>query len=90
VTRTATVASKPIELSARELAVLEILLQRLGSAVSKERLTDLLSSWDSEVTYNAIGITVHRLRKKIEPYGLSIKALRGLGYQLVQKNNLHN
>lgn len=84
VTRTATVSSKPIELSAREIAVLEILLERLGSTVSKERITDLLSSWDSEVTYNAVGITIHRLRKKLEPFGLSIRALRGLGYQLVQ------
>lgn len=85
--RTARVSSKPLTLSARELAVLEILLQRLDSPVSKERLTDLLSSWDSEVTHNAVGITVHRLRKKLEPFGLSIKALRGLGYQLSEEMN---
>jgi DNA-binding response OmpR family regulator len=50
--------------------------------VSKEQLTDILSSWDAEVTANAVGITCHRLRKKLEQHGLTIRAVRGLGYRI--------
>jgi len=82
VNRTATVLGNALNLSARELAILEILLQRVGRVVSKEQLTDQLSSWDEEVTANAVGINIHRLRKKLEQYGLTINAARGLGYRL--------
>ncbi len=82
VTRTPTIEGEPLELSARELAILEIMIQRSGRIVSKEQITELLSSWDDEVTYNAVGIAVHRLRKKIEPNGITIKAIRGLGYRI--------
>lgn len=82
VKRLAYLAGVPLELTARELAVLEILLQRIDSTVSKERITSLLSGWDDDVTYNAVGITVHRLRKKLEPANITIRALRGLGYRI--------
>lgn len=82
VTRTPTVDGASIEVSARELAILEIMIQRIGRIVSKDQITDLLSSWDTEITFNAIGIAVHRLRKKLEPYGITIKAIRGLGYRI--------
>jgi len=82
VSRMATVKGEPLELTAREVAVLEIFLQRVGATIPKDRLTDLLSSWDEEVSENAIGIIVHRLRKKLENSDLTIRALRGLGYRL--------
>ncbi len=82
VKRIASLSGAPLELTARELAVLEILLQRVDATVSKERITNLLSGWDDDVTYNAVGITVHRLRKKLEPAGITIRALRGLGYRI--------
>lgn len=86
VTRTPTVDGNPIELSARELAILEIMIQRIGRIISKDQITDLLSSWDTEITYNAIGIAVHRLRKKLEPHGITIRAIRGLGYRIEESN----
>lgn len=82
VTRTPTVDGVPIEVSARELAILEIMIQRIGRIVSKDQITDLLSSWDTEITFNAIGIAIHRLRKKLEPHGITVKAIRGLGYRI--------
>lgn len=82
VSRVASISNNVLDLSARELAVLEIMLQRLGRIVSREQMTDLLSSWDAEVTSNAVGIAVHRLRKKLEQYGLTIRAVRRLGYRL--------
>lgn len=82
VDRVGTINGKPIDLTARELAVLEILLQKLGTSIDKQRITSLISSWDEEVTENAIGIVIHRLRKKIEEANLTIKTSRGLGYRL--------
>ncbi len=78
----ATINDQVIDLSARELGLLEILLQRPGRLVSKEQLVDRLCSWGEEVSYNAIEVYVHRLRKKIEVAGVRIVTVRGLGYYL--------
>jgi two-component system OmpR family response regulator len=71
-----------LDLSARELSLLEILLQRPGRLVSKEQLVEHLCSWGEEVSNNAIEVYVHRLRRKIEPGGVRIVTVRGLGYYL--------
>jgi two-component system, OmpR family, response regulator len=71
-----------LELSARELGLLEVLLQRAGRLVSKEQLVDHLCEWGDEVSNNAIEVYVHRLRKKIEVDGVRIATVRGLGYCL--------
>ena len=71
-----------IELSARELALLEILVQRAGRMVSKEQLVDHLCEWGEEVSANAIEVYVHRLRRKLEDSAVKILTVRGLGYRL--------
>jgi two-component system OmpR family response regulator len=71
-----------LDLSARELALLEVLLLRAGRVVSKDQLVEQLCGWDEEVSSNAIEVYVHRLRKKLEPCGVRITTLRGLGYSL--------
>jgi len=43
---------------------------------------DHLYGWVEEVSYNAIELYVHRLRKKIEAGGVKIATVRGLGYCL--------
>ena len=80
--RRVTVNEQPLDLSARELAVLELLLQRGGSVVSKEQLIEHMYGWDEEVSHNAMEVNVHRLRKKLEPSGVNIRTIRGLGYLL--------
>ncbi|HLQ25763.1 MAG TPA: response regulator [Acidiferrobacterales bacterium] len=80
--RSASLNGQPLELSARELGVLEILLMRAGRVVSKEQLTEHLYGWGDEVSYNAIEVYVHRLRKKLEEAGAQIRTIRGLGYLL--------
>ncbi len=70
------------EFSARELALLEILLLRAGRLVSKDQLVDHLCGWGEEVSTNAIEVYVHRLRKKLEQSGVRISTVRGLGYTL--------
>lgn len=73
-----------LDLSARELAVLEILLLKVGRLVSKGQLVDHLCSWGEEVSTNAIEVYIHRLRKKLEPSEVRINTMRGLGYSLVK------
>jgi two-component system OmpR family response regulator/two-component system response regulator TctD len=73
-----------LDLSARELALLEILLLRVGRLVSKDQLVDHLCGWGEEVSTNAIEVYIHRLRKKLEPSQVRINTMRGLGYSLVK------
>ncbi|WP_374666099.1 response regulator transcription factor [Ramlibacter sp.] len=79
-------AGKPVELSARELALLELLLLREGRVVSKEHIVNHLYGWNDEVGANAIEVYVYRLRKKLEPYGCEIRTIRGMGY-LVERSH---
>lgn len=81
-TRSVTANNQPLHLSARELGVLEALLMRAGKAVAKEALMEKLCSWDEDLGSNAIEVYVHRLRKKLEPYGVEIQTVRGLGYMI--------
>ena len=80
--RVATVDDQTLELSAREVGLLEILLTRSGRMVSKNQIVDHLCEWGEEVSSNAIEVYVHRLRKKLEPSGVKIATVRGLGYCL--------
>lgn len=74
--------NEPVELSAREIGVFDVLALRAGRVVSKEHLLDKLCSYGDEVYPNAIEVYVHRLRKKLEGSGLVIRTVRGLGYLL--------
>ena len=80
--RMASLNGEPIELSARELGLLEILLRRAGRLVSKDQLVSHLCEWGEEVSGNAIEVYVHRLRRKLEPDGVRSITVRGLGYRL--------
>jgi two-component system OmpR family response regulator len=78
--RVAYLNDQMVELSARELSLLEVLLQRAGRLVSKDQLVERLCEWGEEVSNNAIEVYIHRLRKKIEQG--PVRIVRGLGYCL--------
>lgn len=80
--RVARIHGQSVDLSARELELLEVMLLRAGRLVSKEHLIDHLCAWGEEVSTNAIEVYIHRLRKKLESGGVRITTLRGLGYCL--------
>ena len=82
VSRTAYLDEHPLELSAREVGLLEVLLQRMGRLVSKEQIVDHLCEWGDEISLNAIEVYVHRLRRKLEGCEARIVTVRGLGYCL--------
>ena len=84
--RRAAINGEVLELTARELSVLEALMSRTGWVVSKEQLLERLYSYAEEASGNAIEVYIHRLRKKIEPAGVNIRTIRGLGY-IIEKSN---
>jgi len=86
--RVAQIQGQPLDLSAREIGLLEVLLTRMGRLVSKGQLVDHLCGWGEEVSSNAIEVYVHRLRKKLEGAGVAINTLRGLGYLLAEMQSL--
>jgi two-component system, OmpR family, response regulator len=76
------IGDAPIDLSARELSVFEILALRAGRVVSKEQLADRLGGVEDAMNPGAIEVYVHRLRKKLEAARIPIRTIRGLGYLL--------
>lgn len=71
-----------LELTPRELALLQALIVKPGHAVSKERLFELVFPGEADVQYEAVEVVVYRLRKKLAGTGVSLVTLRGLGYLL--------
>jgi two-component system OmpR family response regulator len=84
VARRAQLNGEPLELAAREWAVLEVLLARVEKIVSKDSIIQAVASWGEELTPNAIEVYVSRLRAKLEPAGVKIRTVRGFGYMLVE------
>ncbi|MBS0592211.1 MAG: response regulator transcription factor [Proteobacteria bacterium] len=79
-THQVTLQGRPVLLSAREYAVLELLLQRPGAVLSRAQIEDRLYGWGEEIESNAVSVYVHQLRKKL---GADfIRSMRGVGYFL--------
>lgn len=82
--RTLRVDGEPVPLTRREFSLLEVMLSNRGRVIPKERIYDRMFSFDEEeVGLNAVEIYIARLRRKLEGCRVSIRTLRGLGYQLV-------
>jgi two-component system, OmpR family, response regulator len=80
--RRAYLAGEPLDLTAREWAVLEVLLQKVEKIVSKDSIISWVAGWDGELSPNAVEVYVSRLRAKLEPAGIRIRTVRGFGYML--------
>jgi two-component system, OmpR family, response regulator len=83
--RRARVGERAIELSVREWAVLEYLLQHGGRVVSKQQIIEAILPWGDDLTPNAVEVYVSRLRLKIADAGVAIRTIRGFGYMLEQE-----
>ncbi|MBI2799887.1 MAG: response regulator transcription factor [Gammaproteobacteria bacterium] len=85
VSRRAWLTERPLELTAREWAILEYLMMREGRIVSKEQLLETLCDLDRSISLNAIEVYVSRLRAKLEADGVKIQTVRGFGYLLEER-----
>jgi two-component system OmpR family response regulator len=82
IARRAYLGPDPLELAAREWAVLEVLLGKVEKIVSKESIIQAVAGWDEELSPNAIEVYISRLRSKLERAGIRIRTVRGFGYML--------
>jgi two-component system OmpR family response regulator len=73
---------KSLDLPLREWAILLFLLDNVERVVSKERITRALCNWEQDMSGKAIEVYVSRLRTKLEPSGIVIRTVRGIGYML--------
>jgi two-component system response regulator QseB len=70
----------PVQLSAREFAVLEALMKEPGTVVSRSRLEDTVYGWGKEIESNSVEVHLHHLRRKLQPE--LIRNVRGVGYRI--------
>jgi DNA-binding response OmpR family regulator len=82
------IEGEPQLLSAREAAVLELLLRRKGHVVPKRLIEDQIFGMSEDVASNAVEVYVHRLRKQLAAGGAKIQVhtLRGVGYLIAEAN----
>lgn len=80
--RIVTLQDQPVELSAREFGLLEALMLRPGTVISKEKLEESIYGWGEEIASNAIEVHVHNLRRKVGSD--RIRNLRGVGYRVAE------
>ncbi|MBW7902249.1 MAG: response regulator [Rhodocyclaceae bacterium] len=80
--RRAWIGEQPLDLTAREWSALEFLALRANRIVSKDLVMQSLYNWDEEITPNAVEKIISRLRGKLEPAGVNIRTVRGMGYYL--------
>jgi DNA-binding response OmpR family regulator len=85
--RQAFIDGKAQLLSARELAVLELLMRRKGRVVPKKVVEDHIFGSSAEVASNAVEVYVHRLRKQLAEHGANVRihTIRGVGYLISEQ-----
>jgi len=76
------IRGQPLDLPPREFALLEMLADRAGGPVSKQAIGIRLNREGDPISDGAVEIYVHRLRRRLEPFGMKIRTLRGYGYVL--------
>ncbi len=82
ISRRLSAPSGPIDLPARELALVELLFTRAGKVVSKETIVQSLTSLDDSLSDNAIEQYVSRLRRRLAIHGVALRTARGIGYYI--------
>lgn len=77
---------RALEVPRREVSIFECLLEADGRLVSKTALLDHAYGTGADVEERVVEVYVSRLRSRLKPYGLTIRAQRGLGYQLLAED----
>ncbi|HWL19072.1 MAG TPA: response regulator transcription factor [Bradyrhizobium sp.] len=85
--RQASIDDQPQLFSAREIAVLELLMRSKGRVVSKKQVEDHIFGHSGDVASNAIEVYVHRLRKQLSERGAKVQVhtIRGVGYLIAEE-----
>jgi two-component system response regulator QseB len=83
-TKIVTLDGVVVRLSAREFALLELLMRRPGVPVSRAKLEERLLGWGEEVASNALEVNIHNLRRKLGAG--CILNIRGVGYFVAKED----
>jgi len=73
---------QPMDLPAREHALLELLFMRAGKVVPKETIMQSMTSLEDTLSDNAIEQYASRLRRRLAPHGVQLRTARGIGYYI--------
>jgi len=77
-------AGRPLELSAQEFALLELLVRHVGQVLTRDRILEHVWGYDAEPSSNVVDLYVHYLRRKVDQ-GFDVRLIhtvRGVGYVL--------
>lgn len=77
------VGETELEVPRREMSMLELLVLAEGRLTSKASLVEHAYGTGADVEDSVVEVYVSRLRRRLKPFGIHIKAQRGLGYQLL-------
>ena len=80
--RSLTAGDAVLDVPRRELAVADALMAAQGRVLAKATLIERVYGTGADVEDSAIEVHVSRLRKRLRPFGVDIRAQRGLGYRL--------
>ena len=73
------ILDEEVNLSRREFALLQKLMEQSGKVLTRDSLTQTLYGWGEDVDSNTIEVYIHNLRKKFHD-ALHIRTIRGVGY----------
>ncbi len=78
---------KSVKLGLKEFQIMELLMQNSGQILQKERLIEKIWGYESEAEYNTAEVYISFIRKKLAAIGsgLQIRAVRGVGYKLEER-----
>ena len=71
---------EPVSVSAKDFALLQVLMDDPGVVLSREQIEDRLYGWEEEIGSNAVEVRIHNLRKKLGAE--VIQTVRGVGYRI--------
>lgn len=81
--RMVTYQGKPAALTAREYAVVEMLMRKAGRLVTRTEIEEELYGFEDNIASNAIEVHIHNLRRKLGPH--FIANIKGRGYRIDQR-----
>ena len=77
-------AGHPLSLTAKEIGILELLLERPGNVVSRERILNNVWGIHADPLTNIVEVYIGRLRRKLQEHGpAAIETVRSFGYRLI-------
>jgi DNA-binding response OmpR family regulator len=73
-----------VNVTAKDFALLQVLMDRPGAVISREQIEEQLYGWDDDLGSNAVEVRIHNIRKKLGSD--VIQTVRGVGYRIREQS----